>query len=509
MVPDKGYRKEVTLRRIGSLALISIMMLGCATQPTRVVVHPVEDAQAVLHNPGMGWVLYENYPLDQGGSSTLVTLPKETFPEVDAVAVMFAWSDVERRDGVMDWSKVDHAYDWWKQRGKEIQLRMSSESLLYWSKANPPAGLGVPQWVLDQLPANAKQTRTSPDHIDYNVVDARDAVYRKYLSRFLSEVNRHFDSKRPVTLIDLRGFGLWGEWHQGFRYPTLSARHEALCRVIDLWCNAFPTHKLALSASYDPDAPENLRNGPTDHFDAAFTENYAEYLYYSAFDYALKIPQITWRRDGAGGAVHSKERKLLNEAHALGRGPFVAEFVGGYGDFKKGGQSAVEFAVNDALSLHPNYINVLGWVGADALAFIKDQPEPFHRALRTMGYRLVPTAIEYPKQARTGSREIIKMTWVNRGVGRVINAQTLQFRLIDNDGRTISLPIRETFPSKHWIDNKSNAWSATMDLADVKPGDYTLCFMLIDDPTQRHVKLPTKGDRGDAVYEIGAIQVER
>ena len=58
-----------------------------------ITVAPVEDEQAVLHNPDMGWVLYENYPLDPrpGGSSTLVTLPGEDFPKVDAVALMFSW----------------------------------------------------------------------------------------------------------------------------------------------------------------------------------------------------------------------------------------------------------------------------------------------------------------------------------------------------------------------------------------------------------------------------------
>src|SRR3954468_2566536 len=97
--------------------LIAAFCTGCAT----VTVTPEEDANAVLHNPGMGWILYENYPIDQrpGGASTMVTLPNESFPEVDAVAVMFAWSDVEKEPGKYDFSKVDAAYDYWKKRGKE------------------------------------------------------------------------------------------------------------------------------------------------------------------------------------------------------------------------------------------------------------------------------------------------------------------------------------------------------------------------------------------------------
>src|SRR5215213_2127864 len=63
-----------------------------------ITVTPPEDSEAVLRNPDMGWVLYENYPVDPrpGGSSTLVTLPGEDFPGVGHVAVMFSWADVER-----------------------------------------------------------------------------------------------------------------------------------------------------------------------------------------------------------------------------------------------------------------------------------------------------------------------------------------------------------------------------------------------------------------------------
>src|SRR4051812_47771753 len=97
---------------------------------TRSVVEPKELPDAVLHNPDMGWVLYENYPVDQDpkGSSTLLALPSEKFEGVDAVAVMFSWADVEKQPDEYDFSKVDFAYDYWASRGKAIQLRLSSES---------------------------------------------------------------------------------------------------------------------------------------------------------------------------------------------------------------------------------------------------------------------------------------------------------------------------------------------------------------------------------------------
>jgi hypothetical protein len=148
-----------------SVLLTAMLCTSCAA----VTVVPEEDPNAVLHNPGMGWILYENYPIDQrpSGASTMVTLPREKFPEVDAVAVMFAWSDVEKEPGKYDFSKVDVAYDYWKTRGKEIQLRMSTESLLWWNELNPPAGAGIPDHVLNQLPGGRQtsaRTSRSPLH---------------------------------------------------------------------------------------------------------------------------------------------------------------------------------------------------------------------------------------------------------------------------------------------------------------------------------------------------------
>ena len=121
-------------------ALVVFLALSSSYAQT-LTVRPKEDADAVLHNPGMGWVLYENYPLDQDphGSSTLLQVPKENFDGVDSVAVMFSWQDVEKRPDEYDFSKVDFAYNYWVHRGKAIQLRLSTETLLWWTNRSPPA----------------------------------------------------------------------------------------------------------------------------------------------------------------------------------------------------------------------------------------------------------------------------------------------------------------------------------------------------------------------------------
>ena len=294
-----------------------------------VTVHLTEDTQMILHNPDMGWVLYENYPLDADpqGSAGLLTLPGEDFPQADQVSVMCSWADVEKTPGQYDFQRVDFAYDYWKKRGKDIQLRMSTESLLWWDTRNPATGFGVPLYVLDQLPATAKQARKL-EGVPYVMVDARQPFYLQRLAKFLTVVENHFNTQRPVTLIDLRGFGVWGEWHSGFKYPDVEARHAALVGVLDVWSKSLPDHRLALSFSYDPDSPESYHAGTTNKFDPKFTSTYNDFLYYSAFDHALTLPNIAYRRDGVGGSVHSNERKLMETAFAQGKSPGECEFIG-------------------------------------------------------------------------------------------------------------------------------------------------------------------------------------
>ena len=494
------------LRHIFAIAV----MISTSVAAEVITVTPAVDDRAVLHNPDMGWVLYENYPVDPnpGGSSNIASMPQENFDGVGHVAIMFSWGDVEREPGVFDFRDVNHAYDHWRSRGKQIQLRVSAESLMWWSRNSPPRGVGVPPHVLARIPASRKQRR-SEFGFEYDVVDARDETYLAALDQFLTAVAKNFPAANPaphlaprhdgglneapvaaqrvVTLVDLRGFGLWGEWHSGFRYPDLASRRDGLKKIIDHWSAALPNHHLALSYSYDPDGPKALYEGPVFGYDAKYTQNYADFLAYSAFDHAMTKPNVTWRRDGAGGAVYANQRRLCDEEFStLTRGPFMCEFVDGYTDSKRGGQKWLEKKIDDALSLHPNYINLLGWQAGDALAFVREQPELFARGLREMGYRLVPTKVSYPKSVAPGETFRIEMSWENRGVGRAM--RDYQLRIVVGTEQIDAGPVQ----TSRWI--KGQTYDLTKDLKfpELAPGSYPLHIGLIDPATGQPVAIPLK-----------------
>jgi hypothetical protein len=489
--------------------LLACGLAGCAAPPY-VTVHPAEDPGAALHNPDMGWVLYENFPVDPRphGSSNLITLPNDNAAGVDNVAVMFAWSDVETRPGRYDFSAVDRACDYWRRRGKRIQLRMSTESLLWWNAFDPPHGRGIPQDLLAQLPAAHKQTRTLSG-IAYTVADARDPAYLGRLEKFLAAVESHFRGPRAVTLIDLRGFGVWGEWHSGFRYRTLADRRAALCGILDRFSTAFPDHFLALSYSHDPDGPPKYFAGPADHFDPAFTRDYDDFLRYSAFDDALSKSNVTFRRDGVGGAVFSNQRKLADQAFASRtRGPMVCEFIQGYADAKAQGSARLKAMIDDALSLHPNYLNLIGWQGADALAFVHEQPELFAYALRNMGYRLMPTSIRYPAKLKAGSSLRFDSTWENQAVGRAMGNLHLVLSLIGHADRTIASADAGPTGADRWIKGEPAAVNKHVSFDRIPAGHYELAIALQDPVSAQRIDLPLARGREDGSCPIGPIEIE-
>jgi hypothetical protein len=493
------------MRQLFLIALLPL--IAAAAEPVTVI--PREDPKAILHNPDMGWVLYENYPLDPrpGGSSTLVALPDEDFAAVDEVAIMFSWQDIETHEDHYDFSKADFAYDYWKKRGKQIQLRLSTESLLWWNNASPPAGKGVPDYVLEKLPADKKQVRTDSG-IPYTVVDAREPYYLNRLKSFLTAVAAHFDKDRPVTLIDLRGFGLWGEWHSGYRYATLDDRRAGLIGVIDLYSTSFKDHFLALSYSYDPDSPKELRAGPTNQFDEAFTKRYDDFLRYSAFDHALKVPNVTFRRDGVGGAVHSNERKLNQAAFAtLKKGPMFCEFLGGYAQSKRGKSGTVEWKIDDALSLHPNYVNLLGWQGGDARDFMKERPDLIELGLRTMGYRLTPTQVQYPPTIRPGVKFQVDSDWTNRAVGRAMRDYSLRFALVDATGKIVASAAAGPTGCDRWIKGQTYPLASNVNFPEIAPGPYELRISMIDPKTNQPIALPLTDADDRRTYKIGPLTV--
>jgi hypothetical protein len=161
--------------------------------------------------------------------------------------------------------------------------------------------------------------------------------------------------------------------------------------------------------------------------------------------------------------------------------------------------------IDDALSVHPNYVALLGWQGGDALAFTQERPELVEKGLREMGYRFVPTAITLPETVHSDTKFVIASEWLNRGVGRAAQNYSMTLILEDSAGKlrpfdTGALPTRE------WIKGKTYAVRNGVELKGVPAGDYQGFITLIDLRSGTRVGLPLP-DGKDKAYPIGQLHV--
>jgi hypothetical protein len=478
------------LKLAASSALLIPVMASALTNGSRLetTLTPQEDTKIVLHNPDMGWVFYEFGKQMESGYN---------YPDVGYVAIAVQWNVIERSEGIYDFTSLDVRYDYWARMGKKIMLRLMVQDV----------GNRAPSYILKRLAPSEIQKRQMIGRKGslYQEIDCRNPFYQSRLAAFLAALANHYapDGPRPIVAADLRGFGLWGEWHSGFVFPglpppgtqnpaaiDLAERTKALHQIVDIWAAAMPNLTLLLSYSHDPDSPTAYWNAP---------RHYRDFLRYSAFDYATNKSNISWRRDGCGGAIKENERIFNRQLFMMGKGPLFSEFANGYES------NAAPWAVQDALSLHPNYVCLYGYSGD---RFYNHHRDLFDLGLRTMGYRFVPVTVTYPAKAGRDVDFKLNAVWVNRAVGRAVVDYTLALKLKDSTGKDVFSANLGALSCRQWIKGRQYPVEKVANLSGVTTGEYQLCLAVLDPRTGKPVGLPLKGKNADGSYAIGPVQIK-
>lgn len=456
-----------------------------------LTINPVENPDMVLSNPDTGWVLYDNYVFSPGESpaSPSCFVYGFDFPGVDNIILKFTWADIEKNEGSYDFSRANYIYDYWKSRGKVLHLGMSTESLLWYGTA----ATGIPQYVLNKIPESQKQVRNEYGH-DFTVVDANNSYYQQRLKAYLDACAKNFSGNREVEIIDLRGFGMWGEWHTGYRYPSLAQKRTALSAVLNIWSKAFPKNWLALSYSYDPDDTTRSYANPS---------MYNQFLENSAYDIAANISNITWRRDGAGGAVQLNEYTFNeNMFKTLTRGPMISEGAGGYSS-----REAAENIINDGLKLHPNYFTVIGWASKQAKDFMVNEPDLVNMVRNNLGYRLVPTRVTYPDAIAAGHNMTVSLNMVNRAVGRAVRDYLVRVALMSGGRNVFEFTLNSLDTSRYVKGNNYGRTVIGRVPLTAPQGEFDAFLRLYDTKTGRYVSMPVEGGKGTGGVGLGRIRV--
>ena len=501
--------------------LSATILLAAACAQAAVVTPRATDE--ILSNPGMG-LCYYHYAgrLWAYGAKTE---PGDTFDDIPGLRVIYMrvlWNDLEPEEGEYRWDIFDSPAAPFVAKGKKIGIRVIC--------CNQTEN-AVPKYVRD---AGAKGTWFEYKAKDYTPPpgydpmrfepDYDDPVFLAKYEKFLRAFAEHYDGSPDVEFVDVGSMGLYGEGHgQGVR--ELAKDSERYARVairhLELHRRLLPRTRLyacyAWVGNYgnwkgSPDNPVSRRMRELDigiRCDSIFTRWWSE-------------KHDNWRVPFAN--VNADFQPVLLEGGHFTRNgsryrfeqlaDIIAEYRSSY------------FSIHDFPRIH-----------------LKEHGEELMKAVRLMGYRLVPVKIEYPDTVAIDEPVEIRSEWQNLGVARCFQGARLSWSLVDGKGivrwsaadlkfdakgvlptvppaspATTTCISRVRFGHNHPnpITDPALQWAKAMgperDPGDVtvmlKPGRYTLCVSLGTPVGRPEIALPIAGEIGATRrYAVGMVEV--
>ena len=445
-------------------------------------------------NDGQGWVALEE-PLIGG----LPSLGYEgNLPEVKVVSLSTGWSCFEETPGVYDWRVMDETIEYWVNHGKMINMRLCTDNL----DLNQGVVNGCPEWLFHEpynVPKIIKEGQI--------YADLSSKVYLEQLRKFLAEFAGHYASedypyRDAIEVVELRGYGMVGEWHSGWNtYTSVEERTQALCNIIDMWREAWGDTLLVLSCTY-----EFLNNMPG----VINAENYSDFMYWMGYDHALTLDNITFRRDGIAFSLWPYDARFATDYYYMNTDlPLLGEIGDGYHKHTDDDPYPVFEAVNEALhKWRVNYNTVIGWVAQDFNNVLKKETPITDYMVRMMGYRLVPDKVQYSAKAKAGDKIYLNTLWTNQAMGRMWKDHDLSIYLEDKTGKIVYTGTDKSFDPVSINGGEPHFFDLEYQLpATLEKGTYTLKMAISDANGNPAVEMPIAGNDGTNRYYVGEVVI--
>ncbi len=453
-----------------------------------------ETNDLVAENEGMGWTMLEE-PL-YGGLPALGYVGN--FPEVKAVSLSTAWSCFEERPGEYDWTVMDETIEYWAQQGKTINLRLCTDNLTL----NQGVVNGCPAWLFEE-PYNVPfVTRDGEVYADLS-----DATYQEQLRKFLNAFAGHYNDENytyrdAIEVVELRGYGQWGEWHSGWNtYSSVEERTETLRKIIAEWREAWEGKLLVISCTYEFVSAMTGVTNPAD---------YEEFMSDMGYDYVLQQDGITFRRDGIAFALREYDSRMALDYFYMNTGlPLFGEIGDAYEKHSDTDPYPLFEAMSEALhKWRVNYNTVISWTGQAFNDVIQNETELVEYFNRLMGYRLVPDKMQYSSEVKAGDKLYLNSLWSNQAMGRAWKDHDLSVYLENAAGETVYTGTDARFNPVSINGGEPHFFNLSYRLPeDLAKGTYTLKFAVTDEKGAPKLALPIAGNDGNKKYYLGEVTV--
>ncbi len=178
-----------------------------SVSPHYLDLRQASDDKTVLRNPHKGW--YHHF-IDNGMMRGLyrdwikADDRLESVPGLNHLYLRIDWSDIEKSEGVYDWSYIDYIFENWSK------YYTFSFRLCTYETTNSTA---TPDFVRE---AGANGTWVDFRGVKKWEPDYGDPIFLDKLEAFFVEFGRKFNGDPRVEFIDVGTFGVWGEGHTGY-----------------------------------------------------------------------------------------------------------------------------------------------------------------------------------------------------------------------------------------------------------------------------------------------------
>ncbi len=420
--------------------------------PRYVDLRKAHDDKRILRNPHKGWYLHY---IDNGITRTFYrdTIKEGDdlldFPYLNHMYLRFDWGDIEKEQGVYDWSYIDEIFEKWGKLGYRFSLRVCTYEGLEDDIRYP-----TPKWVFDKGAKFFDHNGIIEPHFD-------DPVYLEYLDIFLAECGRKFDGHPLVEFVDIGTFGTWGEGHtgqgSGKAYPQ-----SAHMRHVEMTLKHFQKTYVMIN--------DDITRQALHGFPETDPQKMIDFCLEHGCGARDDSPVYTWGYNN--GPYHTVLQPTMFDQF-WEKAPIDMEIV----HLKMTPEENYRSGYTIAACLDRVHATYAGF-HADPRKWLDKYYDLTVYAGARMGYWYFPEGILLPESV-SGIASYADVAITNRGYGLGYFDGELEFKLKSEGGELISLG-RTPANNRSWMPGETSHVRAKLDFKNIPEGNYQLSMGLYE-----------------------------
>lgn len=485
---------------------------GLSLQEERYTNRVFKDNNRALRNQPLKGFSYYTTPT---AAVTYDHVPKHW----QWIKLVVFWSDLQPQKNKYDWEDLDKAIGQFKERGKNVSLRLELTNGTKNHKANGSRNASTPNWLwkvgVPSITVNNNKKGIGPTrHPHY-----WNKTYQNHARQLITKVIERYtdkDGRSQIDHLSVRSYGHAGEWAaQNNPFPWQKFSNKKRDVILNQLLGIYTDNPAWKNSNIPLSLPLASVHGL----------NYKKYLQSHIHQRALnKGLGIRFDAIRAKNPIVAPIRRAIQSYH--GKSFVTGETGNGWNPNTDPPMEIVERFL-EARATVASY----GGHRAQGDIFTSD---PVYRkawlhGTRYLGYRFVPEFVGYPRKIKHGHKFNMRVRWANHGVGKLIkNDFKLRAYLVNRDGEIVWKRWDSTnFDFTTVVTNKaynrkkkSTFWQGTKTYTanhvmarmhkSVPPGDYTL-FLGLKDPRDesRAIAFPIDTKvKFNRMHRIGKVTVE-